>query len=190
MRSLALILSMTAPVPPAHLSFIEGIFFLRPVLGSSLKMMILASWPPSSITEPHLGIELFDRQRHGVHFLHELGADQRSHAAAAAAGDENAACGRRRCRLPLPCASGIRGPSRAAWCRGAGSPARGSCRRRDSRPRPSPSLSRRPGRPSAACLPARAPAWASPPEEAQRSPAWRDCRAGRMRRRCSCRVRL
>ncbi len=55
MRSLALILSMTAPVPPAHLSFIEGIFFLRPVSGSFLKMMILASCPPSSITEPHSG---------------------------------------------------------------------------------------------------------------------------------------
>ena len=55
MRSLALILSMTAPVPPAHLSFIEGIFFLRPVSGSSLKMMILASCPPSSTTEPASG---------------------------------------------------------------------------------------------------------------------------------------
>src|ERR1019366_181865 len=55
MRSLALILSMTAPVPPAHLSFMEGIFFLRPVSGSFLKMMILASWPPNSITEPHSG---------------------------------------------------------------------------------------------------------------------------------------
>ena len=52
---MALILSMTAPVPPAHLSFIEGIFFLRPVSGSFLKMMILASWPPSSITDPHSG---------------------------------------------------------------------------------------------------------------------------------------
>ena len=55
MRSLALILSITAPVPPAHLSFIDGIFFLRPVSGSVLKMMILASCPPSSITDPHSG---------------------------------------------------------------------------------------------------------------------------------------
>jgi hypothetical protein len=55
MRSLALILSITAPVPPAHLSFIDGIFFLRPVSGSSLKTMIFASWPPSSITEPAFG---------------------------------------------------------------------------------------------------------------------------------------
>ena len=55
MRSFALILSMTAPVPPAHLSFIDGIFFLRPVSGSVLKMMILASCPPSSITLPHSG---------------------------------------------------------------------------------------------------------------------------------------
>ena len=51
MPSLALTLSMTAPVPPAHLSFIDGIFFLRPVSGSVLKTMILASCPPSSITE-------------------------------------------------------------------------------------------------------------------------------------------
>ena len=42
---------MTAPVPPAHLSFIDGIFFLRPVSSSSLKTMIFASWPPSSMTE-------------------------------------------------------------------------------------------------------------------------------------------
>ena len=32
--SLALILSITAPVPPAHLSFIDGIFFLRPLSAS------------------------------------------------------------------------------------------------------------------------------------------------------------
>jgi len=51
MRSFALILSMTAPVPPAHLSFIDGIFFLRPLCWSSLKTMILASCPPSSTTE-------------------------------------------------------------------------------------------------------------------------------------------
>ena len=74
MRSLALILSMTAPVPPAHLSFIDGIFFLRPVSGSFLKMMILASCPPSSITEPHFGIEPLDGERNRVDFLHELGA--------------------------------------------------------------------------------------------------------------------
>ena len=40
-------------MPPAHLSFIDGIFFLRPVSGSVLKMMILASCPPSSLTLPH-----------------------------------------------------------------------------------------------------------------------------------------
>jgi hypothetical protein len=55
MRSLALILSMTAPVPPAHLSFIDGIFFFLPVSSSVLKMMIFASWPPSSMTEPAAG---------------------------------------------------------------------------------------------------------------------------------------
>src|SRR5262245_45506018 len=42
-------------VAPAHLSFIEGIFFFLPVSGSSLKMMIFASWPPSSTTEPASG---------------------------------------------------------------------------------------------------------------------------------------
>ena len=38
-----------------------------------------------------LGVELLDRERHGVDFLHELGADQRGNAAATAAGNENAA---------------------------------------------------------------------------------------------------
>ncbi len=52
-------LSMVAPVPEAHLSFIEAIEVL-PVRApassrASLKMMILASWPPSSITEPTSG---------------------------------------------------------------------------------------------------------------------------------------
>ena len=46
---------MTAPVPPAHLSFIDGIFVFFPVSGSSLKMMIFASWPPSSTTDPASG---------------------------------------------------------------------------------------------------------------------------------------
>ena len=32
-----------------------GSFFFRPVSGSSLKTMILASWPPSSITDPTSG---------------------------------------------------------------------------------------------------------------------------------------
>ena len=38
-----------------------------------------------------LGIELFYREGYGVYFLHEFCAEQGSHAAAAAAGDENAA---------------------------------------------------------------------------------------------------
>ena len=84
MRSLALILSMTAPVPPAHLSFIDGIFFLRPVSGSFLKMMILASCPPSSITEPHSGYMRLHRQRDRVDLLDELGAQELGHAVAAA----------------------------------------------------------------------------------------------------------
>ena len=42
-------LSIVAPVPEAHLSFIEARAVLLPS-ASSLNMMILASWPPSSIT--------------------------------------------------------------------------------------------------------------------------------------------
>ena len=53
--SLAVILSMTAPVPPAHLSFMLGNFLFRPVDGSGIQMMILASWPPSSMTLPASG---------------------------------------------------------------------------------------------------------------------------------------
>src|SRR5690606_30661793 len=43
-------LSMVAPVPEAHLSFIEVDAVFCPVLASSLNMMILASCPPSSMT--------------------------------------------------------------------------------------------------------------------------------------------
>ena len=43
-------LSMVAPVPDAHLSFMEVPAVFWPVFLSSLNMMILASWPPSSIT--------------------------------------------------------------------------------------------------------------------------------------------
>src|SRR5579864_7875694 len=88
MRSLALILSMTAPVPPAHLSFIDGIFFLRPVSGSFLKMMILASCPPNSITDP-FRVHALHGQRYGVDFLHELGAQVLGHAVAARARDKH-----------------------------------------------------------------------------------------------------
>ena len=48
-------LSIVAPVPDAHLSFIEAIARLSPVCSFSLKMMIFASWPPSSITVPTSG---------------------------------------------------------------------------------------------------------------------------------------
>ncbi len=43
-------LSIVAPVPDAHLSFMDAVAVLLLVLLSSLNMMILASWPPSSIT--------------------------------------------------------------------------------------------------------------------------------------------
>ena len=48
-------LSMVAPVPDAHLSFIEVMAVLSPVSSFFLKMMILASCPPSSTTEPTSG---------------------------------------------------------------------------------------------------------------------------------------
>ncbi len=46
--SFAEILSMTEPVPPAHLSFIDTVLREAPSVSSS-KMMIFASWPPSSM---------------------------------------------------------------------------------------------------------------------------------------------
>ena len=70
-------LSMVAPVPDAHLSFIEVMAVLSPVSSFSLKMMILASWPPSSITLADVGVELLDRQRDRVDLLDELGAEVR-----------------------------------------------------------------------------------------------------------------
>ncbi len=48
-------LSMVAPVPDAHLSFIEVMAVLPPVSSFFLKMMIFASWPPSSHTDPTSG---------------------------------------------------------------------------------------------------------------------------------------
>ena len=48
-------LSMVAPVPDAHLSFIDGTAILSPVFSSVVNMMILASWPPSSTTLPQSG---------------------------------------------------------------------------------------------------------------------------------------
>ena len=48
-------LSIVAPVPDAHLSFIDAIARLVARLSVSLNMMILASWPPSSITLPTSG---------------------------------------------------------------------------------------------------------------------------------------
>ena len=85
--SLALILSITAPVPPAHLSFIDGILVFLPVSGSSLKMMIFVL-APELHHRPGLGVELLHRQRDGVHLLHELG-DARREAAGARARDED-----------------------------------------------------------------------------------------------------
>ncbi len=55
MPTLSTHLSMVAPVPDAHLSFIEVWAVLSPVSSFFLNMMILASWPPSSITLPTSG---------------------------------------------------------------------------------------------------------------------------------------
>jgi hypothetical protein len=43
-------LSIVAPVPEAHLSFMDAVAVLLPVFRSSLNMMIFASCPPSSTT--------------------------------------------------------------------------------------------------------------------------------------------
>ena len=45
---------MVAPVPLAHLSFIEAMAVFSP-RSLFLKMMIFASWPPSSMTLPTSG---------------------------------------------------------------------------------------------------------------------------------------
>ena len=55
MPTLSKHLSIVAPVPDAHLSFIEAMAVLPPVSSFFLKMMIFASWPPSSMTEPTSG---------------------------------------------------------------------------------------------------------------------------------------
>ncbi len=55
MPTLIMHLSIVAPVPEAHLSFIELIACFSPVLSLGTKMMIFASCPPSSTTEPTSG---------------------------------------------------------------------------------------------------------------------------------------
>ncbi len=55
MPTLSTHLSIVAPVPDAHLSFIDVCAVLSPVSWFFLNMMILASWPPSSITLPTSG---------------------------------------------------------------------------------------------------------------------------------------
>ena len=101
MRSLALILSMTAPVPPAHLSFIDGIFFFRPVSGSVLEDDDLGVLAAELDDRAALGVELLDRQRDGVDFLHELRADALRDAVAAGAGDEHAGAVGRKPRMSV-----------------------------------------------------------------------------------------
>ena len=65
---------MVAPVPDAHLSFIDAIAVLSPVFSSSLNMMILASCPPSSMTLADVGVQVLDGERDRVDFLDELAA--------------------------------------------------------------------------------------------------------------------
>ncbi len=48
-------LSMVAPVPDAHLSFMDAVAVFPPPFSSFLNMMIFASCPPSSMTEPTSG---------------------------------------------------------------------------------------------------------------------------------------
>ena len=82
---------MTAPVPPAHLSFIDGIFFLRPVFSSSLKTMIFASCPPSSITEFTSGCSFSTASETAVTSCTNFAPTRLARRAAARAGDEDAA---------------------------------------------------------------------------------------------------
>ena len=81
---------MTAPVPPAHLSFIEGIFFLRPVSSSSLKTMIFASCPPSSMTEYTSGCSFSTASETAVTSCTNFAPIWSAIAAAARAGHEHA----------------------------------------------------------------------------------------------------
>jgi hypothetical protein len=46
---------MVAPVPDAHLSFMDAVGVFSPDFSSFLNMMIFASCPPSSMTEPTSG---------------------------------------------------------------------------------------------------------------------------------------
>ena len=80
MRSLALILSMTAPVPPAHLSFIDGHLLLAAGLGVFLEDDDLGVLAAELDHRAALGVQLLDRQRDRVDFLHELGAEVLGHA--------------------------------------------------------------------------------------------------------------
>ena len=78
MPTLIMHLSMVAPVPDAHLSFIDvmAVFSTRPSSPTcSRNMMILASCPPSSMTLPTSGCSTLDRQRDRVDLLHELGPE-------------------------------------------------------------------------------------------------------------------
>ena len=68
-------LSIVAPVPDAHLSFIDGIACLSP-LGACLKIIILAFAPREFNDRPRVGKQVFDREGDGVDFLNELAAQE------------------------------------------------------------------------------------------------------------------
>ena len=117
---------MTAPVPPAHLSFIDGIFFLRPVCGSSLKTMIFASWPPSSMTECTSGWSVSTASDTAVTSCTNFAPMSGARRAASGTGDEDAAVGARRATGRPRAGAETRGSSRPASFRGAGSRTRRS----------------------------------------------------------------
>ena len=54
---------MTAPVPPAHLSFIDGIFFLRPVSSSIFEDDDLGVLAAELDDRVHFGMQLLHRER-------------------------------------------------------------------------------------------------------------------------------
>ena len=86
---------MVAPVPDAHLSFIEAVAVFSPVSSPFLNMMILASCPPSSMTRADVGVQVLHRQRDRVDLLHELAAGGRAQGRRARAGHEHAPVRRR-----------------------------------------------------------------------------------------------
>ena len=100
---------------------------LSPVSSFSLKMMILASWPPSSITLPTSGCRFSTASVTALTSCTNFAPSVRRERRRAGAGDERAdpVLGERP-GTPRRSRAAARAPSRAAWSGGAGSRSRGS----------------------------------------------------------------